>query len=152
MAWKWDKYNYQCRSPLKFNAEPFLSYHILLPFLLSFILFISLHRFVLSPPKKTSDNRSRTRSCGVSIYTWELLRHNIHTLTPWSWALLEKLTVVHLLKNFAAFYGTLKFITVFISAIQWSLCWARSIQSIPPQTYLSKTDFNIILPTTSWPS
>jgi hypothetical protein len=49
----------------------------------------------------------------------------------WSWALLEKLPIVQLLKNFPAFYGTRKFITVFTRALHWSLSWARSIQSIP---------------------
>jgi hypothetical protein len=36
-------------------------------------------------------------------------------------ALLEKLPVVQLLKNFLAFYGTRKFITVFTRALHWSL-------------------------------
>jgi hypothetical protein len=49
----------------------------------------------------------------------------------WSWALLEKLPIVQLLKNFPAFYGTRRFITVFTRALHWSLSWARSIQYIP---------------------
>jgi hypothetical protein len=32
---------------------------------------------------------------------------------PWSWALLEEPPIVQLLKNFPAFYGTRRFITVF---------------------------------------
>jgi hypothetical protein len=48
-----------------------------------------------------------------------------------SWALLEKLPVVQLLKNYPVFYGTRRFITVFTRALHWSLSWARSIQSIP---------------------
>jgi hypothetical protein len=51
----------------------------------------------------------------------------IHT---WSWALVEKLPIVQLVKNFPAFYGTRKFITVFTRTLHWSLSWARSIQSI----------------------
>jgi hypothetical protein len=51
----------------------------------------------------------------------------------WSWALLEKLPIVQLLKNFPAFYGTQRFIIVFTRALHWSLFWARSIQFIPPQ-------------------
>jgi hypothetical protein len=35
------------------------------------------------------------------------------------------------LKNFQAFYGNRRFITVFTRALQWSLSWARPIQSIP---------------------
>jgi hypothetical protein len=38
---------------------------------------------------------------------------------------------VQLLKNFPAFYGTRRFITVFTRALHWSLSWARSIQSVP---------------------
>jgi hypothetical protein len=48
-----------------------------------------------------------------------------------SWALLEKLPIVQLLKNFPAFYGTRRFITVFTRALQWSLSWARSTKSTP---------------------
>jgi hypothetical protein len=40
-----------------------------------------------------------------------------------SWTLLEKLPIVQLLKNFPAFYGTRKFITVFTRALHWSLSW-----------------------------
>jgi hypothetical protein len=36
-------------------------------------------------------------------------------------ALLEKLPIVQLLKNFPAFYGTRRFITVFTRALHWSL-------------------------------
>jgi hypothetical protein len=38
---------------------------------------------------------------------------------------------VQLLKNFPAFYGTRRFITVFTRALHWSLSCARSIQYIP---------------------
>jgi hypothetical protein len=56
----------------------------------------------------------------------------LYLLTYWrSWALLEKLPIVQLLKNFTAFYGTRRFITVFTRAIHWSLSWASLIQSIP---------------------
>jgi hypothetical protein len=55
-----------------------------------------------------------------------------HSLThSWSWALLEKLPIVQLLKNFPAFYGTRRFVSVLTRALHWSLSWARSIQSIP---------------------
>ena len=55
---------------------------------------------------------------------------NIYLLTPWSRALLEKLTGFHLVKKFPAFYGTRRFITVFTSARHLSLSWTCSIQSI----------------------
>jgi hypothetical protein len=50
---------------------------------------------------------------------------------PWSRALLEKLTVTHLIKKFPAFYWTRRVITVFTRASHWSLSWAKWIQSIP---------------------
>jgi hypothetical protein len=53
-----------------------------------------------------------------------------------SWALLEKLLIVQLLKNILAFYGTRKFITVFTGALHCSLSWVTSIQSYHPTLYL----------------
>jgi hypothetical protein len=47
-----------------------------------------------------------------------------------SWAFLEKLPSLQLLKNFPAFYETRSFTTVFTKALRWSLSWARSIQFI----------------------
>jgi hypothetical protein len=42
------------------------------------------------------------------------LDQRLHSLThSWSRALLEKLPIVQLLKNFSAFYGTRRFITAF---------------------------------------
>jgi hypothetical protein len=38
-------------------------------------------------------------------------------INSWSWALLEKPPIVQLLKNFPAFYGTRRFITVFTKAL-----------------------------------
>jgi hypothetical protein len=40
-------------------------------------------------------------------------------------------------KNFPAFYGSRRFITVFTRALHWSLSWARWIQSIPLRPNLS---------------
>jgi hypothetical protein len=53
----------------------------------------------------------------------------------WSWALLDKPLVAQLL-NLLTFYGTRRFITLFTGALHWSLSWVRSIQSIPPPSYL----------------
>jgi hypothetical protein len=58
-----------------------------------------------------------------------------------SWALLEKLPIVEPLKNFPAFYGTQRFITMFTRALHRSLSLATSVQSIP--SYLSKIHFNM---------
>jgi hypothetical protein len=54
-----------------------------------------------------------------------------HSLThSWSWALLEKLAIVQLLKSFPTCYGTRMSITVFTRALYWFQTGARSIQSI----------------------
>jgi len=42
-------------------------------------------------------------------------RHVIHSLTPWSRPLLEKLTGFQLVKKFPAFLGNRRFITAFTS-------------------------------------
>jgi hypothetical protein len=57
---------------------------------------------------------------------WKELPHR-----SWSWVLLEKPPIVQPLKNFPAFYGIRRFITVFTRSLHWSLSWASSIQSIP---------------------
>jgi len=54
----------------------------------------------------------------------------IYLLTPWSRALLEKLTGSQLVKKFLIFYGTRRFITVFTTAHHLSLSWASSIHSM----------------------
>ena len=62
------------------------------------------------------------------------LYHTLLTylLTPWCRVLLEKLTGLHLVKKFAAFHGTRRFITTFTSVRHMSLPWASPIQSIYP--------------------
>jgi hypothetical protein len=69
--------------------------------------------------------RRLLRPCGRTELGCKSLTHSR------SWALLEKPPTVQLLKNFPAFYGTRRFITMFIRALYWSLSWARSIQSTP---------------------
>ena len=71
-----------------------------------------------------------------------------YSLTPWSKALLEKLTDFRLVKKFSTFYGTRRFITAFTSARHLSIFRASSIQSIPPTSHFLKTHLNIILPST----
>jgi hypothetical protein len=67
----------------------------------------------------------------------EIILLMITKLTSWSWTLLEKQTIVQLLKNFPAFYGTRRFVTVFIRVLHRPLSWARSVQSIPPHPTVS---------------
>jgi hypothetical protein len=85
------------------------------------LIFAELAKF---PPTRNSKHNYCILSTPLYCSIWRL--------TPWSWALLEKPPVVQPLKNFPAFYGIQRFITVFTRALYWSLSWARSIQSIPP--------------------
>ena len=61
----------------------------------------------------------------------EFSRHT-YLLTPWCRVLLEKLTGLQLVKKFAAFHGTRRFITVLTSVRHLSLSWTSPIQSIYP--------------------
>jgi hypothetical protein len=78
----------------------------------------------------------------------------LHVTYLQSWALLEKLPIVQLLKNFPAFYGTRRFITMFTRALHWSLSWARSVQSIPshPCILILSTHLRLGLPSDHFPS
>jgi hypothetical protein len=59
---------------------------------------------------------------------WRFACHN--ELTPWS-RVLDKLTVIQLVKKFPAFYVIRRFITLFTTDRHWSLSWVRWIQSAP---------------------
>jgi hypothetical protein len=65
-------------------------------------------------------------------YVKNLAKKYPYLLTPWSRVLLEKLTGLHPVKEFPAFYGTRRFITAFTSARHLSLSLDSSSQSIPP--------------------
>jgi hypothetical protein len=89
------------------------------------------------------------------------LKPNFDSLTfthSWSWAPLEKQPIVQLLRNFPAYYGTRRFITVFTRALHWSLSWARSIQSIqshslsPRSILMLSTHLRPELPSGRFPS
>jgi hypothetical protein len=69
-----------------------------------------------------------------------------------SWALLEKPPIVQPLKNFPAFYGSRRFITVFTRALHWSLSWARSTQSTPSHPVSLRSILILSTPPTSWSS
>jgi hypothetical protein len=79
---------------------------------------------------------------GELIIFWKQAIYITHSLShSWSWALLENSPIVEPLKNFPAFYRTRKFITVITRALQWSLSWARSIQSIQSRPISLKSIF-----------
>ena len=62
---------------------------------------------------------SKTNQMHLLTYLFTYLL--TYLLTPWSRVLLEKLTGLQLVKKFPAFYGTRRFITALISALQLSL-------------------------------
>jgi hypothetical protein len=84
------------------------------------------------------------------------LAQTAHSLThSWSWALLEKPPIVQLLKNFPAFYGTRRFITVLgIKMIVVSSALTKKIEnwqnsthsplSVTRKTSLSYNKHNIV--------
>ena len=74
---------------------------------------------------------------------------NTYLLTPWSRALLEKLTGSAANQEIPRIFGTRRFLTVLTSARQLSLSWANSIQSPQPPLNFLKIHLNIILPSTS---
>jgi hypothetical protein len=57
--------------------------------------------------------------CNPRVSIWSLILILLTYL--WSCALLQKPPIVQVLKKFPAFYGTRRFITVFIRALHWSL-------------------------------
>jgi hypothetical protein len=72
--------------------------------------------------------------------------YQLTKLTTWSWALLEKPPIVQLLKNFQAFYGTRRFITMFTKAPPTGP-YPQPHQSNPHHTILSLLRPILILPT-----
>jgi hypothetical protein len=84
---------------------------------------------------------------------WATVWPNYLLTYLWSWALLEKLPIVQLLKNFRAFYGTWRFITMFTRAL---LSQIDPVHTIP--SYLSKiilmlsTHLHLGLPSGLFPS
>ena len=71
-----------------------------------------------------------------------------YLITPRCRVLLEKLTDLHLVKNFPAFHGTPRFITALTSVRHLSLSWASPIQSIYPHPTSLEIHLNIIRPST----
>ena len=78
------------------------------------------------------------RKIGGQAYTRRsyttLTNSLIHSLTPWSRLLLEKLTGFQLVKKFPAIYASKRFITAFTSVRHLSLSWVSSIQSTIPHS------------------
>jgi len=75
-----------------------------------------------------------------------LFLYLIKQLTPLSRVVLKNLTVAHLAKKFPAFYGTLRFSTVFTRALNFTLSHVDLVY-IPTSCFF-KIHLNIILPST----
>ena len=93
--------------------------------------------------------------CEYAQYAYEYT----YLLTPWSIAILEKLTVFQPVKKFPTFHGTRRFITAVTSAHHLFLSWASSIQFIYPHTtswrpifILSFLHLRLVLPSGPFPS
>jgi hypothetical protein len=91
----------------------------------------------LCPPQIPHAARTRTRAAAVGsqrLTAWAtarpLVQLNTH-LTPWSRGLLEKPTIVQILKNFSTHYGIRRLICLLTIAFDLSLSWVRWIHSIP---------------------
>jgi hypothetical protein len=80
----------------------------------------------------TQNSAIQKLPCILSTSLSSMLYHDRISANSSLWALFEKPSVVQLLKNFPTFYGTRRFIAMFTTALYWSLCWVRSIQSTPP--------------------
>jgi hypothetical protein len=75
----------------------------------------------------------QTHVCAVYATYNKLLTYLLtYLLIPWCRVLLEKLTLLQLVKKFPAFYGTQRFITALTSVRHLSLSWASPIQSTYP--------------------
>jgi hypothetical protein len=77
--------------------------------------------------------------CHGTLFVPPLCYENYAQRMPWSWALLEKLPVAQLLKDFPSFNRTRMFITVFTRVHYWSLPWMRSVHTAP--SHLSQIHF-----------
>jgi hypothetical protein len=90
---------------------------------------------ITKPPERGGHSCKARRKIILMIAiiskNWSITYLLTYLLIPCSTVLLEKLTGLHLVKKFPAFYGTRKFITAFTSARHLPLSWAISIQSIP---------------------
>ena len=84
---------------------------------------------------KIKKNYAWFQNCYKKSCRWYYCKTTLFTsylLTPWCRVLLEKLTGLQLVKKFAAFHGTRRFITALTSVRHLSLAWASPIQSIYP--------------------
>jgi hypothetical protein len=101
-----------------------------------------------------TDRPTWRRWVGFRIFATAL---DTYLLTPRCRVLLEQLTGLQLVKKFAAFHGTRRFITALTSARHLSLSWVSPIQSIYPHpiswrsVLILSTHLRLGLPSGSFP-
>jgi hypothetical protein len=117
----------------------------------------SLRRTALLTNLDNTRNRMHNPVIKIHNYRCENLKSyrellfTINQPAPWNWALLEKPPIVQLLRNFSIFHGSINIITVYKNPEMLPiLIQINPVHTIP--SYLSKIQFNIIHPATSWPS
>jgi hypothetical protein len=91
--------------------------------------------YIIYPIFCISASQNYLAKCDVAVLnSWVLgsVLGSTCLLTPWSRALLEKLTDSTASQEIPHIFGTRKFITVFTSAHHLSLSWVNSIQSPQP--------------------
>ena len=102
-----------------------------------------------------------SRPATPTPHTWPMQRLSRSPYFPTPWCrilLLEKLTVLQLVKKFPAFHGTRRFITAHTSVHHLSLSWASPIQSIYPHRtswrsiLILSTHLHLCLPSGLFPS
>jgi hypothetical protein len=81
--------------------------------------------------RRLSLQRCHALPSGKQLPAFRRVVSLFYLFTAWSRVLLEKLTGSQLIKKFPAFCRTRRFITLFTSAWNLSLSWARLIQSTP---------------------
>jgi hypothetical protein len=87
-------------------------------------------------PRSSRPQLMHCKYLNTSTTTWKSLlsvHGEYHKLTAWRKVLREKLMVTQLIKKWPAFYGNLRFNTVFKRARHWSLSWVRWLQSTHSQ-------------------
>ena len=86
-------------------------------------------------PKSFPNLNINSEFCRSAFGLWPNDYLLTYLLTPWSRVLLQKLASLQLVKKFAAFYGTRRFLTALTSARHLYLSWASPIHSsYPPHT------------------
>jgi len=71
----------------------------------------------------------------IRVWVAQTWPNTIHSLTPWSRALLENPTCSQLIKKFPGFYGTRTFISAFTSARHLSLLYSFAICCTIPDMF-----------------